>query len=379
MAQDIVGSLFGVTPQAVQASMVDPIYDQATRFAQLDPMQRAQQGIYMGGAMLGQGVAGLMGGEDPRLVQARQMEQVKQWIAQSGVDINSPEGLAQAAQYAQSIGATEGAMYLGQQAMAKRQSLATATRTEQQAAREEQKFKLEDQLRAELGALPPDATEDDVLNVVRKYGSPDVILKALETKATKLATEGGMGAGSVGKAGAYRDTAGVVHGAGEMKTINQEFKSNQELLKDLNDINYEDIKNAVSSFGIDYTTKGDVMKWFGGNKVQAQAKIAVSKLTQALENLPPGSASDADVRLALSTFPGYGSTENLVNWLNETKKRLSGRIQSTAENFGFKPTVVSSGNVSATQSNKTQFKAGDTRTINGVVHVRDEQGNWSPK
>ena len=124
MAQDIVGSLFGTSPQQVQAEMVAPIFNRAQQFAQLNPMQQAQYGLYSGGAMLGQGVAGLMGGEDPRLVQARQMEQVKQWISQSGVDINSPEGLAQAAQYAQSIGATEGAMFLGQQAMAKRKSLA---------------------------------------------------------------------------------------------------------------------------------------------------------------------------------------------------------------------------------------------------------------
>ena len=127
MAQDIVGSLFGSSPQQVQAEMVAPIFNRAQQFAQLKPMQQAQYGLYSGGAMLGQGIGGLLGGEDPRLVQARQMEQVKQWIAQSGVDINSPEGIAQAAQYAQSIGATEGAMYLGQQAQQMRRASAEET------------------------------------------------------------------------------------------------------------------------------------------------------------------------------------------------------------------------------------------------------------
>ena len=126
MAQDIVGSLFGASPQQVQAEMVNPIFNRANQFAQLTPMQQAQYGLYSGGAMLGQGLGGLLGGEDPRLVQARQMQQVKDWIGQSGVDINTPEGLAQAAQYAQSIGATEGAMYLGQQAQ-KMQSEAAQT------------------------------------------------------------------------------------------------------------------------------------------------------------------------------------------------------------------------------------------------------------
>lgn len=113
---DIVGSLFGVTPQAVQADITAPIFNRAQQFAQLKPMQQAQYGLYSGGAMLGQGIGGLLGGEDPRLVQARQMQQVKDWIGKNNIDINSPEGLQQAAQYAQSIGATEGAMVLGQQA-----------------------------------------------------------------------------------------------------------------------------------------------------------------------------------------------------------------------------------------------------------------------
>ena len=356
MAQNIVGGLFGQTTQDVYDNYA--AQDRANAIALMNSPTKNQMGIFYGsqiGSGLGRAAAGLLGAEDPRLQQAKQIEQVKQWIAQSGIDMNTPEGLAQAAQYAQSIGAVEGAMFFGQQAMAAKQQLATTQRTEQQAAREQQKFNLEDQLRSELAGLPPDATDEQVISVVRKYGDPTQILKALETKATKAASEGVTGAaGAVGKAGAYRDVDGVVHGAAEMKTVNQEFKANQDLLKDLNDIQYEDIKNAVSSFGIDYTTKGDVMKWFGGNKVQAQAKIAVAKLTQALENLPPGSASDADVKLALSTFPGYGSTENLVNWLNETKKRLTGRIDSTSTTYGFTPKVKSSGNVVAPQASNTE-------------------------
>lgn len=370
---DIVGSLFGATPQAVQADITAPIFNRAQQFAQLKPMQQAQYGLYSGGAMLGQGVAGLLGGEDHRLVQARQMQQVKDWIAQSGVDINSPEGLAQAAQYAQSIGATEGAMFLGQQAMAKRQSLATATRTEQQAAREEQKFKLEDQLRAELGALPPDATEDDVLNVVRKYGSPDVILKALETKATKLATEGNVGApGSVGKAGAYRDVNGVVHGAGEMKAINSEFSGAQKLMNELNSITSTDVQNAYSPLGIDWTTKGDVTKKLAGaGTVDAQAKIAVAKLQQVIDSLPPGSASDADMRTAMSAFPGYSDTKALLNWINRTKERLQYNIDKIASEYGFTPKTVSNGKLDIGGEQKQVVKTGRDSKGRKVVQYSD--------
>ena len=173
MAQDIVGSLFGASPQAVQAEMTAPIFNRANQFAQLTPMQQAQYGIYSGGAMLGQGVAGLLGGEDPRLVQARQMEQVKQWIAQSGVDINSTEGLAQAAQYAQSIGATEGAMFLGQQSMAKRKSLAEVGASEENLQRGQQ-------YRAAIAELQknPNATEQDYINVARQFSGPEAGMTA---------------------------------------------------------------------------------------------------------------------------------------------------------------------------------------------------------
>lgn len=172
MAQDIVGSLFGATPQSVQAEMTQPMLNRAIQFAQLTPMQQAQYGIYSGGAMLGAGIGGLLGGEDPRLVQARQMQQVKEWISQNGVDINSPEGLAQAAQYANSIGATEGAMVLGQQALQMRSETSKMLRTEEE-------FKREQQFREEAAQLGPDASEQDIMRLALKYGKPDTAVAAM--------------------------------------------------------------------------------------------------------------------------------------------------------------------------------------------------------
>ena len=338
MAQDIVGSLFGASPQAVQSEMTAPIFNRAAQFAQMDPMQRAQYGIYSGGAMLGQGVGGLLGGEDPRLVQARQMEQVKQYITQQGIDINSPEGLAQAAQYANSIGATEGAMYLGQQSATLRQQRATATRTEQQAAREEQKFKLEDQLRSELSNLPPDATDEQVLSIVRKYGDPTQIMKALETKATKLASEGVMDqAGPVNKSGAYRDTSGVIHGAGEMKTVNEKYNAAQLLMNEFNKLKAEDVTNAYSPIGVDWTTKGDITKKLAGSgTVAAQAKIAKLRMEEVIKSLPPGAASDKDIAQALASFPGFGDEKALFEWVNNAKQQLQDILDKHEMDFGSK-------------------------------------------
>ena len=170
---DIVGSLFGVTPNMVQAENTRPLFNRAMEFAQLNPMQQAQYGIYSGGALLGQGLGSLMGGEDPRLVQARQMQQVKDWITQNGVDINSPEGLTQAAQYANSIGATEGAMVLGQQALAKRKNIAETSSAEENLLRGQQ-------YRAAIAELEknPNATEQDYINVARRFSGPEAGMTA---------------------------------------------------------------------------------------------------------------------------------------------------------------------------------------------------------
>ena len=121
MAQDIVGSLFGATPQALQAENANTIFNRANQFANLTPMQQAQYGIYSGGAMLGQGIGGLLGGEDPRLQQAKQMQQVKEWIAQNNIDMSTAEGVTKAAEYARQNNMGDGAIALGQAAAKMRQ------------------------------------------------------------------------------------------------------------------------------------------------------------------------------------------------------------------------------------------------------------------
>jgi hypothetical protein len=53
--------------------------------------------------------------------------------------------------------------------------------------RKELSFQQEEKLRAELSALPPNATEQQVLSVVTKYGSPDKILQVLTASQDRQA------------------------------------------------------------------------------------------------------------------------------------------------------------------------------------------------
>ena len=118
MANNVVAGLFGVTPYDVSSNAVNQEAQLATNFAQLTPQQQGQYGMFAGGAGLGRVAAQALGGGDPAMQQAQQMQQVKQYAAENNIDINTPTGLRQLAVYANQIGAAEGAAFFGQRAMA---------------------------------------------------------------------------------------------------------------------------------------------------------------------------------------------------------------------------------------------------------------------
>jgi hypothetical protein len=81
----------------------------AQRFAQMDPMQRAQYGIYRGAGQLGGAAAGALGVQDPML----QMQTQRQQILRN-VDQTDPASIAAAAQQLSRIGDQQGAMQLAE-------------------------------------------------------------------------------------------------------------------------------------------------------------------------------------------------------------------------------------------------------------------------
>lgn len=81
----------------------------AQRFAQMDPMQRAQYGIYRGAGQLGGAAAGALGVQDPML----QMQTQRQQILRN-VDQTDPASIAAAAQQLSRIGDQQGALQLAE-------------------------------------------------------------------------------------------------------------------------------------------------------------------------------------------------------------------------------------------------------------------------
>jgi len=92
---EIVGGLFGVTPEALMAQREAALSQQATNFAQLSPMQSAQAGFYTAGNRLAGAAGGLLGAQDPEMMRIQQRQQMLQ-----GLDLSSPESLKQGIQSA---------------------------------------------------------------------------------------------------------------------------------------------------------------------------------------------------------------------------------------------------------------------------------------
>lgn len=185
MAQEnVVSNIFGLTPELYQQqrTALDIAQQQkaATMAAgpgtllnpSLAPLyaQAAQQG-----QMFGRGVGGLLGIEDPQLAQIRDVQTMKQQF-----DVTSPEGLQE---FAKALG-QKGYTDLALQATTKANQLMKSGAEAQTA---KQKIDQEKLLREELNKLPETASDEDLLRVVRKFGTPDQVMKAVQASLDKKA------------------------------------------------------------------------------------------------------------------------------------------------------------------------------------------------
>ena len=177
---EIVGGLFGVSPEQLMRQRQATDTNNAFKFAQLDPMQRAQMAIYQGGAGLGRGVQGLLGG-DPELERVSQIKQLS-----SQFDLTTAQGARQFAQALQPFAPNEAMMAI-READRMEQAGLTRQKTAADIGVTQRKESQEERLRAELAALPPTATAADRIAVVSKYGNPDVILRTLQASEDRQA------------------------------------------------------------------------------------------------------------------------------------------------------------------------------------------------
>lgn len=157
-----------------------------------------------------------------------------------------------------------------------------------------------------------------------------------------LAGEGGIGGGDEGrfkKNGDWITPDGkTTIKATDVSKDRAVIQTAQFLRSGLDKIKDEDIKKSDTILGD--VSQVNPNKSFWAKKagfedaVTAQTKINSSSVMQLLNNLPPGPASDKDIQMAKSTFPGYGSEKALREWIKNTKELLDDKIAIVNSKYG---------------------------------------------
>ena len=189
MAENIVGSLFGMTPQMYGEQQRISALNEGIALAQLNPAARGAAMTYGGAKGLGSAIGSAMGVEDPQL----KMISARNAIARQ-IDQSNPDSIIKGAQMLAQAGDQQGAMALAQLARQAQSEMALAQQrlASQQAslasaAKTQLSIDQETKLRDELSKLPPDATQEQILGIVTKYGSPDKVLATLQGSADRAA------------------------------------------------------------------------------------------------------------------------------------------------------------------------------------------------
>jgi hypothetical protein len=140
MAENIVGSLFGLTPEMYGEQQRRSALREGVELAQLDPAARGAAMTYAGARGFGNAIGGAMGIEDPQL----KLISARNTIAQQ-IDQTNPDSILKGAQMLAQIGDQQGAMALAQYARQAqgdvaqtKQRLAAALASEASATRERQ-------------------------------------------------------------------------------------------------------------------------------------------------------------------------------------------------------------------------------------------------
>jgi hypothetical protein len=172
--RNIVGGMFGLTPEMYQRNLVARDTATNAQIAGLTPGQLAGFYAMEAGTGLGRATQGLLGVEDPQM---QLISRTNQLVQQIGVD--TPEKLQTLAAELQKL---PGGGPLAIQAIDKSNQMLKIGSEAQTA---QQKISQEKALRDELNTLDENATDEDILRVVRKYGTPDQVMRAVQTSMDK--------------------------------------------------------------------------------------------------------------------------------------------------------------------------------------------------
>lgn len=200
MASEIIKGLFGFTPQELTQQREASDYAKAMQYAQLDPLQQSSflgmQGVNTAVRGLGGAAKQLFNIQDPEMQEQSLLEQSAKELYSQGVDPMSTQGLSTLIQRLNAAGARpqtlerlSGAL---QQAQMNDAKLDTQRAQQGQyqagAALKLNELQQQQALAAAMAALPADATDEQRMAVLSRFGSPDVQIRGIDYRA-RLAAE----------------------------------------------------------------------------------------------------------------------------------------------------------------------------------------------
>jgi len=171
------------------------------------------------------------------------------------------------------------------------------------------------------------------------------------------------GQGNFDKKGNFIAPTGAIFTPTEIRKDREEVGSLINALQSINKISKEDIKASDTILGnvTEGGIKGYIAKQAGlGNVVAAQNKINAAGVMQILNNLPPGPASDKDIAMARSSFPGYGNAQALQSWIDNTNSMLTQKVGNYEQKYG---SMNWYGNANPMQSNAPKLSPQDTEAL----------------
>ena len=315
MASEILG-LF-TSPEQYRAMQDQQTQREAIQYAGLTPFQRADVSLYTGGKQLGQAVGSLFGMEDPQL---RKISMRQQMLTGAGgnprINLNDPGSMLRAANLAQEQGDPEFAQYLIGAANDLAKNMAEMRAKSATAAKTELSIAQEEKLREELGNLGPTPTNEQVLAVVSKYGSPEKIMGVLQATQTAQANR---------EARKEETTLKLDQRKQELiDKAENDAKARQEKYD-------QDLKALELRFADKRETQKLQQDFIASQKAaDRENRRAMTELAQASKPLPPGiqKAEDAD----------YDASTAAINLANDADKYLTS-IKSGNIKFGIKDKI----------------------------------------
>ena len=174
MAESAIAGLFQ-TPEMYEQLREQQARQQAMEYAQLTPQQRVMFGAAQAGQQIGRGLGQLFGVEDPQLKMISQRNALAKEL-----NPNDPISYLDIAQKATQLGDPQLAFAMTQAGRSLAANIATARQQTATAQKTELSVLQEQQLRKELSGLGPNPTQDQILNVVAKFGGADKLLGVLQ-------------------------------------------------------------------------------------------------------------------------------------------------------------------------------------------------------